>query len=301
MRLQGSVDGDIERAAEWLRQGALVALPTETVYGLAARSDNPDAIAQVYAVKGRPSERALSVLVPDFAATAPLWQDGPWLEVARGLASHFWPGSLTIICPATPTVSTMLRGGSEGVGLRCPAHPIAQKILRNVGIPLVAPSANLSEHPSPTSAEAVAQQLQGKIAAIVDGGDALGGLESTIISLNAEGTSLIRAGALALSDINAALPKGWQISTRHVDTLNSTRLLPTSASLPTSIEVYVQGTWRVYEAESIDLLIQGLHAYLSTLSDGERGGAAWRAGDALRQDTRFAGVCFLMDRYLRNR
>src|SRR5699024_10911065 len=228
-------------------------------------------------------------------------QDGPWIESARALAAHFWPGPLTIICPAQDHVSTTLRGDLESVGLRCPAHPIAQRVLTEIGHPLVAPSANLSESPSPTTADAVQQQLAGSIAAIVDGGPSPGGLESTIIALDHEGTRLVRAGALALSVINTALPPAWQIPDRHVHTPRSTRLVPHPASSATSVEIYVQGTWRVYEEASVDALIQGLHTYLSTLSDGERSGAAWRAGSALRQDPRFAGVCYLMDRYLRNR
>lgn len=300
-RLDGTNSDDITRAAAFLRDGALVALPTETVYGLAARSDDEDAIQRVYAAKGRAPQRALSVLVPDFDTALTLWKDGPWIESARALAGRFWPGPLTIICPAMDHVSTTLRGNLESVGLRCPAHPIAQHILREVALPLVAPSANLSESPSPTSADAVEQQLGGRIAAILDGGPSPNGLESTIIALDADGTRLVRAGALALSELNAALPSSWKISDRHINAPNSTRLLPDPASHPISVEVYVQGSWRTYSEASVDALIQGLHTYLSTLSDGERSGAAWRAGSALREDPRFAGVCYLLDRYLRNR
>lgn len=299
--LLGDNPDDITRAVEHLRDGALVALPTETVYGLAARSDREDAIQRVYAVKGRSPERALSVLVPDFEATSTLWADGPWLDAARTLATHFWPGPLTIICPALEGVSPVLRGASPNVGLRCPAHPVAQRVLQAVGIPLVAPSANLSESPSPTSAEAVAAQLDGKIAAIVQDDTTIGGLESTILSLDAKRASLVRAGAIAVADINRVLDPAWQVPERYVHTPHSSRLVPAPANDDISIEIYVQGTWRIYQADSVDALIQGLHAYLSTLNDGERGGAAWRAGSALRKDTRFAGICYLMDRYLRSR
>lgn len=300
-RLLGENPNDIARAATHLLDGALVAIPTETVYGLAARSDQEDAIRRVYDVKGRNPERALSVLVPNFDATATLWRTGPWIEAARTLATHFWPGPLTIICPALDNVSPVLRGDSPNVGLRCPAHPVAQRILQEVNLPLVAPSANLSESPSPTSAEAVAAQLDGKISAIVEDDTTIGGLESTILSLENERASLVRAGAISLVDINAVLDPTWQVPERHVHSPHSSRLVPTPASADVSIEIYAQGSWRTYEAASVDALIQGLHAYLSTLSDGERGGAAWRAGNALRNDTRFAGICYLMDRYLRNR
>src|SRR5690625_105634 len=300
-RLDGSHRVNIERAAALLRQSQLIAIPTETVYGLAARSDDEDAIAKVYAVKGRDPGRALSVMAPNFEAASALWQEGPWLQGAEALAAQFWPGPLTIICPALAQVSQTLRGGTSGVGLRCPAHRVAQLILAEVGIPLVAPSANLSEHPSPTTAQAVADQLDGKIAAIVDGGRAAGGLESAIVAFDADGATLVRAGAIALDAINSALPPPWQIPVRHVHGPKSTCLLPTPANQPVSVDIFIQGSWRTYKEASVDALIQGLHTYLSTLSDGERGGAAWRAGDALRQDARFEGVCYLMDRYLRNR
>lgn len=300
MRLQGADPSDIQRAVQMLRDGALVAIPTETVYGLAARSDLEDAIKAVYDVKERNPERPLSVLVRDFDTATSMWKDGPWLDAAEALATQFWPGPLTIICPAKDTVSTVLRGGANSVGLRSPAHPVAQDILTQLGVPLVAPSANPSEAPSPTNGGAVAALLSGKIAGIVDSDIASGGLESTIISLTADSATLTRAGAIALSAINDAMPSAWKIPDRHSIAPNSSRLIPQPAPHAASIEIYVQGTWRVHQAESVDALIQGLHSYLSSLSDGERGAAAWRAGDAVRQDSRFAGVCYLMDRYLRS-
>lgn len=298
-RFSGASSADIATAGQLLRDGGVVAIPTETVYGLSSRSDLEDAVKAVYDIKQRNPARALSVLVPDFEATHALWEDGPWIEAARALAENLWPGPLTIICPATDAVSSTLRGGAAGVGLRCPGHPVAQDILREVGVPLVAPSANISEAPSPTTGDAVAAQLSGKIAGIVDTDVASGGLESTIVALTEHGAMLTRAGAIALETINASLPDAWKISARHDVSPDSSRLLPKSAAHPTSVEIYIQGTWRVHRAASVDALIQGLHGYLSSLSDGERGGAAWRAGDALREDSRFAGVCYLMDRYLR--
>lgn len=299
-RLKSVDPTDIQRAVQMLRDGLLVAIPTETVYGLAARSDLEKAIQSVYDVKSRHPERALSVLVRDYDTAKSMWDEGPWLEAAKALATHFWPGPLTIICPSNDGVSTTLRGGKPSVGLRSPAHPIAQEILTQLDIPLVAPSANISQAPSPTSGDAVAAQLSGKIAAIVDSPIVSGGLESSIVELSAHGATLTRAGAIALPAINAALPPAWKISEHHTIGLHSSRLVPSPASHPISVEIYVQGTWRAYQADTVDGLIQGLHSFLSSLSDGERGAAAWRAGTDLRQDSRFAGVCYLIDRYLRS-
>lgn len=299
-RLKSVNPSDIQRAVQMLRDGSMVAIPTETVYGLAARSDLEDAIVAVYDVKNRSPERPLSVLVRDYNTAKSMWKKGPWLEAAEALATQFWPGPLTIICPANDTISATLRGGKPSVGLRSPAHPVAQQILTQLDIPLVAPSANISQAPSPTSGDAVAEQLSGKIAAIVDSPIVSGGLESSIVEITAHGATLTRAGAIALPAINAALPPAWKISERHTIALHSSRLVPAPATHPISVEIYVQGIWRTYQADTVDALIQGLHSFLSSLSDGERGAAAWRAGAELRQDSRFAGVCYLMDRYLRS-
>lgn len=297
--LQGDDEADLQRATQLLLDGALVAIPTETVYGLAARSDAPTSVDAIYAVKGRPSTRPLSVLVRDFDATAQLWESGVWLEPARILAQNFWPGALTIVCPARSGLPSPLLGNSPNVGVRSPQHAIALELLRRVGVPLAAPSANPSEAPSPTSASAVEAALAGRIDAIVDGGPSSGGVESTIIALTGDGASLIRSGALSIEQVNAVLPPDWQIVAPDSAGASS-RLESAPAAAAQSIEVYVNGRWHVWESEDLDTLIASLHQRLSELSAAERHGSRWRAGSALRADRRFAGVCHVLDRYFRS-
>lgn len=298
--LDGQEPSDLDKAAQLLQAGKLVALPTETVYGLSACMNQPEAIARVYEVKERDSARALAVLVPSFDAAKAMWLDGPWIEAAQTLAEHFWPGPLTIICPAQAAIDTTLRGGSLNMGARCPDHPVALAILERTGIPLATPSANVSGMPSATSASSVKDQLDGKISAIVDGGACPGGLESTIVSLTADGAHLERAGALSVDIIDATLPPAWSLGSSQSDTGRHQRLIPGLAANPLSIEICVQGSWQVLERDSVDDLVRDLHNMLRPLSRGDRSGAAWRAGESVREDPRFLGICYLMNRYLRH-
>ena len=173
---------DIARAASLLREGGIVALPTETVYGLAARADDPVAVAKIYQAKGRPSFNPLIVHVADMAAAERLAQ---WDDPARELATRFWPGALTLVLPIREgaRVAPAVTGGLDSVALRCPAHPVMRAVLRESGLALAAPSANRSEAISPTTAAHVLATLDGRIDAVLDGGPSANGLESTIVAL----------------------------------------------------------------------------------------------------------------------
>lgn len=185
---------DLSTAVNLLRAGELVALPFETVYGLAADATNPDALRAIFRAKGRPADHPLIV---HLAATEQL---SDWVtevpEVVWRLASAFWPGPLTLVLPAARTVSPLVTGGQTTVALRVPAHPVPQAILRQFSRGLAAPSANPFGQISPTTAAHVRRHLAGKIAAVVDGGPCLVGIESTIVDLSREHPRILRPGAI---------------------------------------------------------------------------------------------------------
>ncbi len=196
---------DIEEAARLLRGGQLVAVPTETVYGLAADALNPAAVASIFAAKGRPMDNPLIVHIADMRDWEPLVRGIP--DRAQKLADAFWPGPLTIILPAADCVPNEVRGGLDTVAVRFPSHPIAQAIILHAGCPLAAPSANRSGAPSPTNAERVWEDMQGRIAAVLDGGDSDVGVESTVIDLSHETPRLLRPGGVTPEMIEEVIGK----------------------------------------------------------------------------------------------
>ncbi|MCW3054323.1 MAG: translation factor [Chthonomonadales bacterium] len=193
----------IAQAAERLRQGDLVAFPTETVYGLGANALDAEAVARIFAAKGRPARNPLIVHVAEVSAVQEIVT--AWPESAKRLAEAFWPGPLTLVLPRHPCIPDIVTGGGPTVGVRIPAHPVAQALLRVAGIPVAAPSANRSLQLSPTRAEHVFQSLDGRIPLILDGGATSGGLESTVLDLSGEVPQLLRPGLLRPTDIEAII------------------------------------------------------------------------------------------------
>lgn len=191
--LQPNPEG-IDEAARLLKAGELVAIPTETVYGLAADAMNDEAVSSIYVAKGRPSDNPLIVHIADIKDWAPLVTHIP--ENARRLAETYWPGPLTIILPASDAVPKVVTGGLTTVAVRFPSHPIAQAVILHAGCPLAAPSANRSGSPSPTNALRVTEDMDGRIAAILDGGDCHVGVESTVIDLCHTPPRLLRPGGI---------------------------------------------------------------------------------------------------------
>lgn len=192
----------IETAARTLREGGLVAFPTETVYGIGADATNDRAVTGIYEAKGRPQFNPLIVHVPSVVEAA---RHARLDDVATQLAQRFWPGPLTIVLPRRPEsrVSWLATAGLETVALRCPSHPVAQALLKAFGGPVAAPSANPSGTVSATTARHVAEGLGDRIPVILDGGTCALGLESTIIGLAGNQPTLLRPGAIARSDIEA--------------------------------------------------------------------------------------------------
>ena len=196
----------LEQAARLLADGALLAFPTETVYGLGARADDDAAVAKIFAAKGRPADHPLIVHVTDAAAAQPF--AAHWPPAAQVLAQHFWPGPMTLIVPRRPGVATAAAGGHPSIGLRCPDHPGAQALLaraQTLGVLGVAgPSANRFGRVSPTTAAHVVDEF-GPDLAVLDGGACREGIESTIVDCTRAHPALLRPGTTRRADIDAVL------------------------------------------------------------------------------------------------
>lgn len=196
-------DARLEKVGETLRNGGLAAIPTETVYGLAANALDEAAVEKIYEAKGRPSDNPLIVHIARLDEWKPLVREIP--ESAEKLAEKFWPGPLTVILPKSGLVPMKTSGGLDTVAVRMPGHPIARAIIEKAGVPLAAPSANTSGKPSPTSAAHVMHDLSGKIEYIVDGGECNVGVESTVITLAGDKPRLLRPGGITPEMLESVL------------------------------------------------------------------------------------------------
>jgi L-threonylcarbamoyladenylate synthase len=201
-RLLAADAAGIAAAAAMLRAGGLVAFPTETVYGLGAHALDAQAVRGIFDAKARPSDDPVIVHV---ARPSELGSIAIPNETAWRLADRFWPGPLTIVLPRRDVVPDVVTAGLETVGVRVPSHPVAVELLEAATLPIAAPSANRFGRPSPTRAEHVLHDLDGRIDAVLDGGPTLVGVESTIVDLASEPPRLLRPGGLAAEDIEAAL------------------------------------------------------------------------------------------------
>jgi L-threonylcarbamoyladenylate synthase len=198
----------IRRAAEILRGGGLVAFPTETVYGLGADAQNEAAVRAMFAAKGRPPDHPVIVHLPDVALIEKHAIDIS--PAARQLAAAFWPGPMTLVVRRGPEISNLVTGGLDTVGLRVPSHPVAQALLREFGGLIAAPSANRFGRVSCTTAEHVSQELGERVDLILDGGECLVGLESTIIDVSGPQPAILRPGAVTAEQVSAVL--GFEVT-----------------------------------------------------------------------------------------
>ncbi len=195
---------NLERAAALLRRGGVVAFPTETVYGLGAVALDPEAVARVFEIKGRPRFDPLIVHAASLAEVEPLIAGLP--ERARAVAERFWPGPLTLVLRKSARIPDIVTAGLDTVAVRVPAHPVALELLRRVGMPLAAPSANLFGMASPTTAEHVRSQLGARIDALLDGGACAVGIESTVVLIPEQGPAvLLRPGGTPVEELEPLL------------------------------------------------------------------------------------------------
>jgi len=199
----------IKFAANKIKEGRLVAFPTETVYGLGANALDKNAVAKIFIAKGRPTDNPLIVHISSNEELSPLVSIIP--KFAEILIKHFWPGPLTIIFPKKDIVPNITTANSPYVAVRQPDHRVAQMLIKESGVPIAAPSANLSGRPSPTSADHVINDLYGKVDVIIDSGEVSVGVESTVLSLIEDHPQLLRPGGLSLEKIENVL--GIKIST----------------------------------------------------------------------------------------
>ncbi|MEH6458332.1 L-threonylcarbamoyladenylate synthase [Chitinimonas sp. JJ19] len=197
------ISTDLDQALALLQAGELVGIPTETVYGLAADASRPDAVAKIFAMKGRPADHPVIVHIAGRQQLADWAQDIP--DAAWKLADAFWPGSLTLILRRKPHVPDAVTGGQDTVGLRAPAHPLTHALLEHFGGGLAAPSANQFGHVSPTTAEHVYNEFGDALGLILDGGPCTVGVESTIVGLTDDHPTLLRPGGISAEAIEAVL------------------------------------------------------------------------------------------------
>lgn len=199
----GATD-QIERAGDLLKEGKIVAIPTETVYGLAASAYNEDAVKNIFKAKGRPGDNPLIVHIAD---------ESPLLDIAKEIPQNalvcmnaFWPGPFTAIVPKSDKIPYSVSAGLETVAIRMPQHPVARAIIKAAGVPLAAPSANLSGSPSPTTARHVIEDLNGRVDAIVWGDDSKVGVESTVVTFATNPPRLLRPGGITVEQLKELLP-----------------------------------------------------------------------------------------------
>ncbi|NND06134.1 MAG: threonylcarbamoyl-AMP synthase [Saprospiraceae bacterium] len=226
---------DIAKSAKILREGGIVAIPTETVYGLAGNALDVDAIDQIFSIKNRPSHNPLIIHIGHRQQLLQYVKDIP--AQAQILGQHFWPGPLTMILPRKPIIPDVVTSGLTTVAVRMPNHPLTLGLLQSIDFPLAAPSANPFGYISPTAAEHVAAQLGDRIPYILDGGPCTLGLESTIVSFQKDKPALLRYGAITPSEIEEVLGTAIDISTETSPSPLGPGMLPYHYAPGTSIRV----------------------------------------------------------------
>ncbi|HEX7065613.1 MAG TPA: L-threonylcarbamoyladenylate synthase [Bacillales bacterium] len=251
------VDNDVnksqlEEAAQWLRRNEVVAFPTETVYGLGGNALSDEAVEKIFAAKGRPADNPLIVHIADTSQLDSLVRSVP--EKARKLIDVFWPGPLTIVLPSGQAVANKVTAGLSTVAVRFPHHPVAKALIEQSGLPIAAPSANRSGRPSPTSAAHVAQDLSGRIAGIVDGGETGIGVESTVIDCSGDNVMILRPGGVTRAEIESVVgPVAGEQAIGSIDA-------PKSPGMK----------YRHYSPNAELKLVKGSSAFLQSLVDNER-------------------------------
>ena len=257
LRLRADHAPDIERAAEILRRGGLVAFPTETVYGLGANAFSPPAVDGIFAAKQRPSWDPLIVHLRTFDQVRQVTRinDGQQARIQL-LAAAFWPGPLTLLLRRTSEIPDQVTAGRPQVGVRVPAHPVAQALLEAAGVPLAAPSANRFGHISPTTAQHVLDDLDGRIDAVVDGGPTSVGLESTVLDPGETPMLVYRAGAVTLEMLERATGAQAALFTSSRATASVSQLPQSLPSPGVGIRHYAPNVQVILSGTTVDSLQQ---------------------------------------------
>lgn len=227
-KIFGTTTEEIEKAADVIRNGGLVAFPTETVYGLGANALDSDAVGKVYSAKGRPSDNPMIVHISSKNDVLELTDR--ITEDMKKLMDAFWPGPLTMVVPAKPVIPKVTTGGLETVGIRMPSNPVAAELIKKAGVPIAAPSANLSGKPSPTKFSHVVDDLDGRIDGIIAGEECQAGIESTVVDMTEEIPVILRPGVITQKQLSYALGKEVRIDPallEHPDIFNNDGLLET--------------------------------------------------------------------------
>lgn len=245
-------EGHLAPAEAALKAGEVVAFPTETVYGLGADGMSSAAVQKIFAAKGRPADNPLILHVLDLEGLQALVR-GPLPESAARLVEAFWPGPLTVVVPADPAIPEAVRAGLDTVAVRAPDHPTARALIAGVGSPLAAPSANISGKPSPTSAEAVWEDMQGRIPYIVDGGPTRVGLESTVVDCTTNPVTLLRPGGLPVEMVASVVGEVQQASGRGPVRAPGMKYRHYAPDAPV---VWVESTDAEWAAAQLDTLAQ---------------------------------------------
>lgn len=252
----------IEQASQALRAGELVALPTETVYGLGADASQDAAVARIFAAKGRPAEHPLIVhvasreQVPDYAASVP--------DFAQRLMAAFWPGPLTLILPRRNGVAAAAAGGQNSIGLRCPSHPVAQALLRAAGVGVAAPSANQFGRVSPTTAEHVEAEF-GRDLLILDGGPCPVGIESTIVDCTRGAPVLLRPGSLTRTQVEQACGQPLRTPESMAQSMAQSAQAAPRASGTLASHYAPRAKLRLMESSEIEQRLAALGVYANNL------------------------------------
>lgn len=235
---------DLSKAAEFIQHGEIIAFPTDTVYGLGADATNEEAVKKIFKAKGRPANRPLNVLIADKKDITQYAVDVP--EEALLLAEKFWPGPLTIILNKKNMFAPSVTGELNTIGLRMPDHPLTLKFIKQCGVPLAAPSANSSGRPSPTTADHVFDDLEGKIPGVIDGGETPFGIESTVLELsNPAHPIILRPGGITKNAIEEAIGHKVYPLESNQQHPEKSNVQSTSKHYEPTIPVYiVQSEWR---------------------------------------------------------
>ena len=249
----------LAEAAELLRAGQLVAFPTETVYGLGADALNADAVRAIFAAKGRPADNPLIVHIWDRSQLDALCEP---TETALQLMDRFWPGPLTVLCRKKQAVPEVVTAGLDTVGMRMPSHPVARAMLKAAGVPVAAPSANLSTRPSPTTAAHVLEDMDGRIPLILDGGACEVGVESTVIDVSGPEPRVLRPGGVTPEMIEAVFECAYVTGAAAAASRNPDTIKRTDASDRVKETIDRENTWLVQTPQIFKADIYRAASYL---------------------------------------